>query len=130
MNQRRAMAKYMKQQIVTLCVSGQTMPKSHGPALSGSPKTHTSLAGSCPWRRTESEWRETGSLCRQPFRASSIPRRHRPANAHMTRTRDEMDRDDCAFHCDLVDEVSQWEAHPAQRKKPDSTAANQKEDAA
>jgi hypothetical protein len=44
--------------------------------------------------------------------------------------RDEMDREDCAFHCDLVDEVSQREAHPAQRKKPDSAAANQKEDAA
>jgi hypothetical protein len=45
-------------------------------------------------------------------------------------TCDEMDREECPFHCDLVDEVSQLEAHPAQRKKPDSAAANQKEDAA
>jgi hypothetical protein len=45
-------------------------------------------------------------------------------------TRDEMDREDCAFHCDLVDEVSQREAQPVQRKKARSTAASHQEDAA
>ena len=44
--------------------------------------------------------------------------------------RDEMDREDCAFHCDLVDEVSQREAQPVQRKKARSTAASQQEGAA
>jgi hypothetical protein len=34
--------------------------------------------------------------------------------------RDEMDCEDCAFHCDLVDDVPQHEAHLIQRKKADS----------
>ena len=44
--------------------------------------------------------------------------------------RDEMDCEDCPFHCDLIDDVPQHEAHLIQRKKPDSTTANQQEDAA
>lgn len=49
--------------------------------------------------------------------------------------RDEMDREDCPFHCDLADsnEVADmpWqEASPIQRKKPDSTAAKEQNDAA
>jgi hypothetical protein len=45
-------------------------------------------------------------------------------------TRDEMDREDCPFHCDLVDEVSQRDAQPVQRKKTGSAAAGHQEDAA
>jgi hypothetical protein len=44
--------------------------------------------------------------------------------------RDEMDREDCPFHCDLVEDVPQQEAHPVRRKRPDSTTANPREDAA
>ncbi|MGD1097353.1 MAG: hypothetical protein ABSB35_35880 [Bryobacteraceae bacterium] len=49
--------------------------------------------------------------------------------------RDEMDREDCPFHCDLADadvadDVLQKEANPIQRKKPDSTAAKREEDVA
>jgi hypothetical protein len=50
-------------------------------------------------------------------------------------TRDEMDREDCRFHCDLDDsdvvaDVPQEEAPPIQRKKPDSIAAKRREGAA
>jgi hypothetical protein len=32
-----------------------------------------------------------------------------------------MDREDCPFHCDLVEDVPQQEARSTPRKKPDST---------
>jgi hypothetical protein len=44
--------------------------------------------------------------------------------------RDEMNREDCPFHCDLVEGPTEHEAPLIQRKKPDSITANQKEDAA
>ncbi len=58
------------------------------------------------------------------------PEDHPVCECTYDETRDEMDREDCAFHCDLVDEVSKQDAHPAPRKKPDSTAANRQEGAA
>jgi hypothetical protein len=49
--------------------------------------------------------------------------------------RDEMDGDDCPFHCDLansevVADVPQHEAPGIQRKRPDSIGANREEDIA
>ena len=44
--------------------------------------------------------------------------------------RDAMDRQDCPFHSDLVDDVDEHEAPQIQRKRPDSIAANQREDVA
>ncbi|MGD1098443.1 MAG: hypothetical protein ABSB35_41485 [Bryobacteraceae bacterium] len=44
--------------------------------------------------------------------------------------RDEMDRDDCPFHCDLADDPTEHEAPLIQRKKPDAIAANQQKDVA
>ncbi|MGD1095246.1 MAG: hypothetical protein ABSB35_25050 [Bryobacteraceae bacterium] len=49
--------------------------------------------------------------------------------------RDEMDREDCPFHCDLVDSDvvdvgPQQEAPPFLRKTADSIAANREEDVA
>jgi hypothetical protein len=44
--------------------------------------------------------------------------------------RDEMDREDCPFHCSMVDDVPQQEAHPIQRKMPDSTTTKKREEAA
>ena len=44
--------------------------------------------------------------------------------------RDEMDRDDCAFHRDLVYDLTEQQALPIQRKKPDSTAGNREEEVA
>jgi hypothetical protein len=44
--------------------------------------------------------------------------------------RDEMDRGDCRFHYDLVDEVPQQEERMILRKKPASKSADSREDAA
>ena len=33
-------------------------------------------------------------------------------------TRDEMDREDCPFHCDQIDDVPEVEAQSVQRKLP------------
>ncbi|MGD1094714.1 MAG: hypothetical protein ABSB35_22315 [Bryobacteraceae bacterium] len=44
--------------------------------------------------------------------------------------RDEMDREDCPFHCDLADSDAVDDVRQIQRKKPDSITANQREGAA
>jgi hypothetical protein len=50
------------------------------------------------------------------------------------RARDAMDRDDCAFHCDLIEESAAEEPSSRQRKRADAWAgpekAIQKDDAA
>lgn len=43
--------------------------------------------------------------------------------------RDEIDRGDCPFHYDLVEDSLQPDAHPVRRRTPASAVANQQEDA-
>ena len=45
-------------------------------------------------------------------------------------TRDEMDREDCHFHCELVEDPAQQEAQRVERKKPTLTGVNERKDAA
>jgi len=44
--------------------------------------------------------------------------------------RDEMDHEDCPFHCDVVEDSAQQEADLVERKKPSLTGVNEQEDAA
>ena len=44
--------------------------------------------------------------------------------------RDAMDREDCSFHCDSVDDMGTVEAPEAERKRPAPTLANRRESAA
>jgi hypothetical protein len=44
--------------------------------------------------------------------------------------RDAMDREDCPFHCDIVDEFDTAEAPPVERKRPEAIAREIGADAA